>query len=1475
MGDTIFLCWNDRFSIDHNDDYNLSGDPNPLTAPGIGYGWYKGKPTRAGDTKSDIYNDPVWRFSGDINQMITVDQLNGDALFENYFYSGFNSFNQVVNPPGNPTLVHYAPITVDNRIGIRGYHENGGPCVKAAPNESFPVVYLNPIKISDIQYNVGGNPLKISFVISGGAPEYYLMRYGIRKEYASIEIIDSYFLQNKVSVPPAGITHGDRVEVLLSDFSIYNAVITDNISCSESSVIKLSKGVSPTFIIDTISAQQGVIECFTFSVRDFENLEYVTGRIDYDPSVLEYHSLVETLPDNYDLSVVAPGLLIIQFDPNSPTLTDNTELFRLCFKAIGDIGECTPVILAYFQGVDTNGNDIYAYEENGLFCIDAPDGLYVSTKFCGSDFQSKPESSLTFKIYNGTGPYTYEVKKEPGGVVESGSVSQQLIETTVFGLYAGNTYIVSVTDDNGVVFNDTIFIGTVPPLEFEEINIANPTCYGFDNGMISIKVKDGDFFQHSIKWSTNVFGLDTLENLVSGTYGITIVDKASGCKTDTFVNLFVPKLELEWEVLSDASCKGVNDGRVLARVSGGTPNPVWGYNFTWEYDGNKQNIKDFNQSLFNLAGPGEVSLVVHDSFTYCKTDVVTIDIGAKYTMMITDSTIIDPKCYDSSDGSISLTGDLVGFSNPKYTVKYPVFPAYPFNNVGIDQILIPNLPGGRVVLIMEETTTGCQIRDTFNLNTPPPIVVSQVTNKVGCDDQDLAFARINVGGGTKPITLTGIGSPVILSGSNTEHTYLDLNVGEYTVNVEDANGCLSSTTFTITRWEDLVKIDSVKFEPLGCVPNAKTDISVYASSGNGPILYRWTTLLDVYLGNTSVLTGVGSGSYVIELKDSKCTVRDTIVIPEPNPFTFNTTITPAECGVGETGGLKGGACINLVGDDTGFTYKWSNGMNGKCVNNLQAGVYYVSISDAGSCTVKDTIVVPGGPQIQLDILALKGISCNNGQTADGSIAISASGGNNPLNIYTFKFGNGPSKIGKVITFDNLNGGDNILTVSYNTINGNVCTKTDTILVPVPEKLTLDKLNTKVIMPTCFGDCNGSAIVKATGGNNAAYFYKWQETGQNGAAATGLCARKYHVQITDANLCTVIDSVEITQPAELIVKIDSSKTKGVGCAGTNSGEIHISFTGGNQAGPFTFNWSPNVSNTTSAGNLPKGVYSVTVTDHKGCNDFVNYEVKEQEPISFTPLQNGDIKCWGGQTCITVRDVKGGSGKSYTFSINGGAIFPIDSCRKVFASQLPYLISVFDSEGCKSERELLITQPEKIEVDLGDKLILDLGDKETVSVSTNAIIDSISWLINKSYSNFEYLNSDKSEIEIESFADNIIYATVTDVNGCQATGELQIIVNTLRNVDVPNIFSPDGDGRNDIFKIKTGKGVDLVNSISIFDRWGEKIFFQQGIKPSGGFAGNWDGTYNGSKLNPGVYVYLVDVSFADKRRIVYRGSITLLR
>ncbi|MEZ4906142.1 MAG: gliding motility-associated C-terminal domain-containing protein [Saprospiraceae bacterium] len=244
-------------------------------------------------------------------------------------------------------------------------------------------------------------------------------------------------------------------------------------------------------------------------------------------------------------------------------------------------------------------------------------------------------------------------------------------------------------------------------------------------------------------------------------------------------------------------------------------------------------------------------------------------------------------------------------------------------------------------------------------------------------------------------------------------------------------------------------------------------------------------------------------------------------------------------------------------------------------------------------------------------------------------------------------------------------------------------------------------------------------------------------------------------------------------------------------------------------------------------------------------------------------------------IDENNLSGGSGSGYTFSINGGAIFPIDSCIRVYANDLPYLVRVFDSEGCYTEKEVLVTQPDEIIVDLGDEVVVDLGEAEVIHLNTNAIVDTIVWDLDLTATSFEFLNSSKSEIEIEPVLNNTIYANVIDINGCEGSGEVNVIVNSLRNVTVPNIFSPNGDGLNDIFKVKTGKGVTKMNYMKIFDRWGELMHEEDNVYPAGGFCGSWDGTYKGSKLNPGVFVYMISISFNDNRTIVYRGSVTIVK
>ena len=86
-------------------------------------------------------------------------------------------------------------------------------------------------------------------------------------------------------------------------------------------------------------------------------------------------------------------------------------------------------------------------------------------------------------------------------------------------------------------------------------------------------------------------------------------------------------------------------------------------------------------------------------------------------------------------------------------------------------------------------------------------------------------------------------------------------------------------------------------------------------------------------------------------------------------------------------------------------------------------------------------------------------------------------------------------------------------------------------------------------------------------------------------------------------------------------------------------------------------------------------------------------------------------------------------------------------------------------------------------------------------------------------------------------------------------------------IPNTFTPNGDHKNDIFKIY-GTGISSYH-LWIYDRWGELLFESDQLFPS------WDGTYKGQDLNTGVYVYQVDITMWDATHIIKKGDVTLFR
>ena len=96
---------------------------------------------------------------------------------------------------------------------------------------------------------------------------------------------------------------------------------------------------------------------------------------------------------------------------------------------------------------------------------------------------------------------------------------------------------------------------------------------------------------------------------------------------------------------------------------------------------------------------------------------------------------------------------------------------------------------------------------------------------------------------------------------------------------------------------------------------------------------------------------------------------------------------------------------------------------------------------------------------------------------------------------------------------------------------------------------------------------------------------------------------------------------------------------------------------------------------------------------------------------------------------------------------------------------------------------------------------------------------------------------------------------------------IEVDPSSNVYIPNIFSPNEDGNNDIYLVR-GKGIDLFN-LAIYNRWGQLMFESTDIKSG------WDGTKDGTLMDQGVFVYKLDVIMHNGKKVNQTGNITLIR
>ena len=329
------------------------------------------------------------------------------------------------------------------------------------------------------------------------------------------------------------------------------------------------------------------------------------------------------------------------------------------------------------------------------------------------------------------------------------------------------------------------------------------------------------------------------------------------------------------------------------------------------------------------------------------------------------------------------------------------------------------------------------------------------------------------------------------------------------------------------------------------------------------------------------------------------------------------------------------------------------------------------------------------------------------------------------------------------------------------------------------------------------------------------------------------------------------------------------------------DIELGGTGNSTGNNITYNWSavsgpfPGDSTVLNPIVAIPGTYTLTVTNTDlGCSatDIVEVEASQNVPVLDVSLV--PISCFGeNDGAISVTSVTGGQAP-YMFSLNGNPY----SNNSTFTELGPgvYELNVLDANGCQNQVTFDIQQPQEVNVELvvyveGENIVKLGEDVEMEAVSTipEDSLELIQWEPSALVDCDSCLNVSTSLIQQTTFT-----ITIED-NGCMDSDAVTVFVSKDRPVYVPNAFSPNEDGINDVFMIFANSDqVTNIKSFIVLSRWGETVFQYFNFQPNDPAYG-WDGKHRNELLNPAVFTWFAEVEYIDGYTQVLEGDVTLMR
>ncbi|MBK9103821.1 MAG: gliding motility-associated C-terminal domain-containing protein [Saprospiraceae bacterium] len=289
----------------------------------------------------------------------------------------------------------------------------------------------------------------------------------------------------------------------------------------------------------------------------------------------------------------------------------------------------------------------------------------------------------------------------------------------------------------------------------------------------------------------------------------------------------------------------------------------------------------------------------------------------------------------------------------------------------------------------------------------------------------------------------------------------------------------------------------------------------------------------------------------------------------------------------------------------------------------------------------------------------------------------------------------------------------------------------------------------------------------------------------------------------------------------------------------------------------------------------GKYILTITNTvSGCKDTSSVTVIQNTAAPSSALiTDQNPSCFGDQNgLISIDQVIGGT-PPYLSSLNNAPFAANSVYTNLTAGD--YTLALQDATGCLWDTSLVISEPSEISIALGPDIELGLGESATVEATINLPTSQMDTLIWTPDGVIECFDINCLQGTVYAANTVTLSATVYDEYGCPATDNILITVSKDRRVYIPNAFSPNGDGVNDLFFVSGDLDqIVSVKKFQVYNRWGSLLHEASDFQPNDESKG-WDGTFNSELLNPGVFVYTAEVEFIDGVTKIYTGDVTLIK